>query len=96
MTAHAPLALYVSYPFCRRRCAFCPRPVGGAPAPTKRRYTAALTREIESSSKAATGQEVAAVRFGGGQPGRAVTAELAGLVSCIRGHFPFRRMWNSP
>ncbi|MGI6192688.1 MAG: hypothetical protein ACOYI3_03900 [Christensenellales bacterium] len=87
MTAYAPLALYVSYPFCKRKCAFCPRPVCSVPAPTRRRYLGALMREIESSAKAATGQQVAAVRFGGGQPCQATADELSEVIDCIRAHF---------
>ena len=87
MSEHAPLALFVSYPFCKRKCAFCPRPVYSAPAPTRRRYLDALIKELEASSKAAAGQEVCAVRFGGGQPCQASVEELSNVLGCVRSNF---------
>lgn len=87
MPEYAPLALFISYPFCKRKCAFCPRPVCSAPAPTRRRYWDALIRELEASSKAAAGQEVCAVRFGGGQPCQASRGELSDVIGCIRANF---------
>ncbi len=83
MSEYAPLALFVSYPFCKRKCSFCPRPVCSAPASTRRRYVDALLRELEASSKAAIGQEVCAIRIGGGQTSQASTGELADLTECI-------------
>jgi len=87
MTEYAPLALFISYPFCKRKCAFCPRPVCSAPAPTRRRYLDALIMELEASSRAAVGQEVCAVRFGGGQPCQASCGELSDVIGCIRANF---------
>lgn len=87
MTAISPLAIYICYPFCRRKCAFCPRPVASVPAPTKRRYVAALMRELEASARAAAGQEVVALRVGGGQPGNANAQELIELLSCVRANY---------
>jgi len=87
MSDLAPLSLFICYPFCPRKCAFCARPVTASPTPTRRRYADALIRELESSSKGAGDQAVSSVLLGGGLPSLADPRELTDIVACVKQNY---------
>jgi oxygen-independent coproporphyrinogen-3 oxidase len=67
--ATPPLALYVHFPWCVRKCPYCDfnsYTLNGELAPE--RYVARLARDIEAQASGVEGREVVSVFFGGGTP----------------------------
>src|SRR6516165_2484729 len=64
-----PLALYVHFPWCVRKCPYCDfnsYTLNGELAPE--RYVARLARDIEAQASGVEGREVISIFFGGGTP----------------------------
>ena len=80
-----PLGLYIHVPFCAAICSYCNFNRGLFDESLKRRYVAALTREIE---RRGDGSHVDSIFFGGGHPvaarGRGSVARAGGLPGGIR------------
>ena len=81
----APLGIYVHIPFCAAICNYCNFNRGLLDDALKRRYLAALQREIESEAEPATPADT--VFFGGGTPSLLDPVEVASLVDACRNAF---------
>jgi putative oxygen-independent coproporphyrinogen III oxidase len=85
------LGLYVHLPFCRTHCTYCAFAIS-TDLDLQDEYADALVREItEASGLGPRASEVESVYFGGGTPSRMSVANLAKIVSAIRGPRPEAR-----
>ncbi len=85
-----PLGLYLDFPFCIARCAFCDFNIQGYREGPARRYLEALHREIESNVQrdpTLRGYRVGSLYLGGGTPTLHAPAQLANLISACHRHF---------
>ncbi len=78
------LGLYVHVPFCAAICSYCNFNRGLLDEDLKRRYVAALTREIE---RGGDGSRVDSIFFGGGTPSLLAVEEVARVLDACRGAF---------
>jgi putative oxygen-independent coproporphyrinogen III oxidase len=80
-----PLALYVHFPWCVRKCPYCDFNSytlhGELP---EARYLARLSRDLEAQAPEVNGREVASVFFGGGTPSLFSPAAIAALLGAAR------------
>lgn len=75
------LGVYIHVPFCAALCSYCNFTRGLLDAAVKKRYVAALEREIR---QAGDGRAVDTVFFGGGTPSLLEPAEVRGLLAAVR------------
>ena len=78
------LGLYVHVPFCAAICSYCNFNRGLLDEDLKRRYVAAVTREIELRGD---GSRVDSIFFGGGTPSLLAVEEVARVLDACRGAF---------
>jgi oxygen-independent coproporphyrinogen-3 oxidase len=78
------LGLYVHIPFCQAICSYCNFNRGLYDEALKRRYVAALAREIH---EAGDGRPADTVFFGGGTPSLVDPSEIADLVTVCRASY---------
>jgi putative oxygen-independent coproporphyrinogen III oxidase len=82
-----PLALYVHFPWCVRKCPYCDfnsYTLQGELAPGA--YVARLERDLEAQSPAVAGRSVASVFLGGGTPSLFPPEAIARLLGAARRH----------
>ncbi len=79
MRAAEPLAVYVHWPFCEKKCPYCDFNSHAARSIDEARWLAAILRELETYADETAGQPVASVFFGGGTPSL-MQARTAGTV----------------
>ena len=84
-----PLALYVHFPWCVRKCPYCDfnsYTLNGELAPE--RYVARLARDIEAQASGVEGREVISIFFGGGTPSlfppESISRVLQAARRCLR------------
>ncbi|WP_127075249.1 radical SAM family heme chaperone HemW [Rhodomicrobium lacus] len=77
--AAEPLAVYVHWPFCEKKCPYCDFNSHAARSIDEARWLAAILRELETYADETAGQPVASVFFGGGTPSL-MQARTAGTV----------------
>ncbi len=82
-----PLALYVHFPWCVRKCPYCDFNSYTLHGELEeRRYIEALQRDLEAQAPAAAGREVISVFLGGGTPSLFPPAAVARLLELARRH----------
>ena len=80
-----PLALYVHWPWCVRKCPYCDFNSYGAPrCIPEATYVTALTEDLAWAARAAAGRQVSSVFFGGGTPSLMSTDGFSRLMDAIR------------
>ena len=84
MSAVGGVGLYVHVPFCSAICGYCNFNRGLLDADLKRRYVAALAREIE---RVGDGARVDSIFFGGGTPSLLAVDEVARVLDACRAAF---------
>src|SRR5215831_17557880 len=80
-----PLALYVHFPWCVRKCPYCDfnsYTLHGALA--EGQYIARLTRDLGAQARAVEGRTVGSVFLGGGTPSLFSPAAIAELLGAAR------------
>lgn len=89
LSALPPLALYVHFPWCVRKCPYCDfnshEAAGGFP---EEEYLAALRSDLESALPLIWGRKIYTVFIGGGTPSLMSAAGLDRLLSDIRTLLP--------
>ena len=87
-----PLALYVHFPWCVRKCPYCDfnshEPEHGPAAIPEREYLHALRADLESALPLIWGRRVISVFIGGGTPSLLSAAGLDTLLSDVRALLP--------
>ena len=80
-----PLALYVHWPWCVRKCPYCDFNSYGAPrCIPEAAYVTALTEDLAWAARAAVGRQVSSVFFGGGTPSLMSADGFSRLMDAIR------------
>ncbi len=80
-----PLALYVHWPWCVRKCPYCDFNSYGAPrCIPEAAYVTALTEDFAWAARAAAGRQVSSVFFGGGTPSLMSADGFSRLMDAIR------------
>jgi len=81
--------LYIDFPFCIARCAFCAFPIQGFRAGLAEDYLAALHKELTliAETPAVRDYEITSLYLGGGTPTTYSAEILSGLVAGCREHF---------
>ncbi len=88
MTETPPLALYVHFPWCVRKCPYCDfnsHTLHGEL--DERRYIEALQRDLEAQAPAAAGRELISIFLGGGTPSLFSPGAVARLLESVQDHF---------
>jgi oxygen-independent coproporphyrinogen-3 oxidase len=87
-----PLALYVHFPWCVRKCPYCDfnshEPAGGIGAIPEARYLDALRADLDAALPLIWGRRIVSIFFGGGTPSLLSAAGLERLLSDIRARLP--------
>ena len=89
-----PVSLYLHVPFCATRCGYCDfntytaAELGSAPGSSRQAYLAAAHAELALAARVLGERPVSTVFVGGGTPTLLEAAELVGLVTAAREHFP--------
>ncbi len=86
------LGLYLHFPFCVRKCAYCDFLSAPADEAAKYRYAAALKKEIAEAGRmiaeTCPGRTVDTIFLGGGTPSVMPADALIFVMEAVRGHFP--------
>jgi len=92
LAALPPLALYLHYPWCVRKCPYCdfnsheaPGGIGGIP---EEAYLAALIADLEAALPQVWGRRIVSLFIGGGTPSLISAAGLDQLLASIRARLP--------
>jgi oxygen-independent coproporphyrinogen-3 oxidase len=96
LRALPPLALYVHFPWCVRKCPYCDfnshepgsHDAGGTSAIPEREYLDALCRDLEAALPLVWGRRVISIFIGGGTPSLLSAAGLDRLLSDVRARLP--------
>jgi len=83
-----PLALYVHFPWCVRKCPYCDFNswTMGEDAPLDR-YVAALLRDLDNEAARAGTRELISIFLGGGTPSVFSPAHIAAILAGVSGRF---------
>ncbi len=92
LPALPPLALYVHFPWCVRKCPYCDfnshEATGGVQAIPESRYLDALCADLDVALPLIWGRRVISIFFGGGTPSLLSAAGLERLLSALRARLP--------
>jgi putative oxygen-independent coproporphyrinogen III oxidase len=92
LPALPPLALYVHFPWCVRKCPYCDfnshEAAGGVAAIPEPRYLDALRADLDAALPLIWGRRVVSIFFGGGTPSLLSAAGLDRLLSDLRARLP--------
>ena len=92
LPALPPLALYVHFPWCVRKCPYCDfnshEAAGGVAAIPEARYLDALRADLDAALPLVWGRRIASIFFGGGTPSLISAAGLDRLLSDLRARLP--------
>ena len=92
LPALPPLALYVHFPWCVRKCPYCDfnshEAAAGVQAIPEARYLEALRADLDASLPLIWGRRVASIFFGGGTPSLISADGLERLLSDLRARLP--------
>ena len=86
-TALPPLALYVLFPLCVRKCPFCDfnsHEWSASSEPPEQRYLAALRADLESALPLIWGRRIVSVFIGGGTPSLFSPGSINALLGDVR------------
>jgi putative oxygen-independent coproporphyrinogen III oxidase len=92
LAALPPLALYVHFPWCVRKCPYCDfnshEAAGGVAAIPEQRYLDALCADLDTALPLIWGRRIVSIFFGGGTPSLISAAGLERLLSELRARLP--------
>ena len=92
LPALPPLALYVHFPWCVRKCPYCDfnshEAAGGVAAIPEARYLDALRADLDAALPLIWGRRIVSIFFGGGTPSLISAAGLDRLLSELRARLP--------
>ncbi len=87
-----PLALYVHFPWCVRKCPYCDFNSHARPQQLpESAYIEALLADLDSQQAAAAGRELASIFLGGGTPSLIAPAAIARLLAGVRARLEIAR-----
>ncbi|XP_053939624.1 radical S-adenosyl methionine domain-containing protein 1, mitochondrial [Cuculus canorus] len=85
-----PAALYVHWPYCRKRCSYCNFNKYVVPAVDEAAVRACLVREAQTLLRLSRVRSITSVFFGGGTPSLASPGTIAAVLEAVAGaaHLP--------
>jgi oxygen-independent coproporphyrinogen-3 oxidase len=83
-----PLALYIHWPFCLRKCPYCDFNSHVREAIPQARFAAALQAELAWEAARLGPRALGSIFFGGGTPSLMAPATVAALIEAACRHFP--------
>ena len=85
-----PLALYIHFPWCLRKCPYCDfnSHQAESEAIPEQQYLAALLKDLDQLLPRVWGRRVSTIFFGGGTPSLLSPATVSNLLSAIRARIP--------
>jgi putative oxygen-independent coproporphyrinogen III oxidase len=87
--AMPPLALYIHFPWCVRKCPYCDFNSHEARSEIPEgEYVAALQRDMEAALSLVWGRKIYSVFFGGGTPSLLSLGAVEAILSAVRARFP--------
>ncbi len=84
----APLAVYVHWPFCARKCPYCDFNSHVRKDVDAARFGAALVREIATTAAHHSGHVVTSIFFGGGTPSLMPADVVARVIDAVESAWP--------
>lgn len=92
LAALPPLALYVHFPWCVRKCPYCDFNSHEAKAPgiPEDDYVAALIADLDSALPDIWGRPVVSIFFGGGTPSLLTGRAVDNLLAAFRARLPLQ------
>ncbi len=88
MPSGDPLAVYIHWPFCLKKCPYCDFNSHEAVTIDQGRWREALLRDLGSFADETKGRAVGSVFFGGGTPSLMDPETVAALIAGLRAHWP--------
>jgi oxygen-independent coproporphyrinogen-3 oxidase len=85
--AHAPLAIYIHWPFCRSKCPYCDFNSHVREAVDEQAWTGALIADLDRQAALAPEHEVVSIFFGGGTPSLMPPDTAAALIEPVKRHW---------
>src|SRR3954463_8821840 len=83
-----PLALYVHFPWCVRKCPYCDFNSYTLQGELEeRRYVEALEKDLEAQAMQVPGREVVSIFFGGGTPSLFSPDAIGRVMESVGRHF---------
>lgn len=89
MTAPAPLALYIHWPFCVAKCPYCDFNSHVREAIDQTLWREALLRDLAHEAALLPGRQLGSIFFGGGTPSLMPPETIAALIDSAAGHWSF-------
>ncbi len=89
MTAPAPLALYIHWPFCVAKCPYCDFNSHVRESVDQAAWRAALLADLAHEAAILPGRELGSIFFGGGTPSLMPPETIAALIDAAAGHWSF-------
>lgn len=91
MTALSPLSIYLHFPFCTHRCAYCDFNTYAGQESLIPAYVHALIREINfvAATRPSDHAAIQTIFFGGGTPSLLSAPQLASIMDALRAAFAF-------
>ena len=86
-----PLAVYVHFPFCRAKCAYCDFTSFSGKGGLIPEYLSVLKEEISLNSNLYSEHEVKSVFFGGGTPTVLESKDLTEILRILREKYNFSK-----
>ncbi len=83
-----PLAVYIHWPFCLKKCPYCDFNSHAGDSIDQGRWRDALLTDLNSFANETKGRPVGSVFFGGGTPSLMDPETVAALIASIRAHWP--------
>ena len=85
---HDPLALYIHWPFCLKKCPYCDFNSHVRDVVPQARFAAALRRELAWEAARLGARTLASIFFGGGTPSLMAPETVAALIGDAKALFP--------
>ncbi|MBT2187921.1 radical SAM family heme chaperone HemW [Sphingobium nicotianae] len=89
MTAPAPLALYIHWPFCVAKCPYCDFNSHVRDSVDQAAWRAALLADLAHEAAMLPGRALGSIFFGGGTPSLMPPQTIAALIAAAAGHWSF-------
>lgn len=83
-----PLALYIHWPFCRKKCPYCDFNSHVRAEIDEKRWHDALLKELGTMASRLSGRELASIFFGGGTPSLMPPDTVRALIENAKNYWP--------
>ncbi len=88
MLSPTDIGIYIHWPFCESKCAYCDFNSHVRETVDQARWREALLRELHEEAMLTQGRRVVSIFFGGGTPSLMPPDTVAALISCVKKNWP--------